>query len=52
MAKEANVKLASKGLFADGLGEAGSGADRYDQMLISNTTTIVEGLGGTLTPAP
>lgn len=52
VAKEANVKLASKGLFADGLGEAGSGADRYDQMLISNTTTIVEGLGGTLTPAP
>ena len=52
VAKEANVKLASKGLFADGLGEAGSGGDRYDQMLISNTTTIVEGLGGTLTPAP
>ncbi|MCY7405914.1 MAG: zinc ABC transporter substrate-binding protein, partial [Alkalinema sp. CAN_BIN05] len=52
VAKEANVKLASKGLFADGLGEAGSGADRYDQMLIRNTTTIVEGLGGTLTPAP
>jgi len=52
VAKEANVKLASKGLFADGLGEEGSGADRYDQMLIANTTTIVEGLGGTLTPAP
>ena len=52
VAKEANVKLASKSLFADGLGEAGSGADRYDKMLISNTTTIVEGLGGTLTPVP
>jgi len=52
VAKEANVKLATKGLFADGLGEAGSGADRYDQMLITNTTTIVEGLGGKLTPAP
>ena len=52
VAKEANVKLASKSLFADGLGEPGSRADRYDKMLISNTTTIVEGLGGTLTPAP
>jgi manganese/iron transport system substrate-binding protein len=52
VAKEANVKLASKSLFTDGLGEAGSGADHYGQMLIANTTTIVEGLGGTLTPAP
>ena len=52
VAKEANVKLSSKSLFADGLGEAGSGAESYEKMLVSNTTTIVEGLGGTLTPAP
>ncbi len=52
VAKEASVKLASKSLFADGLGEAGSGAESYEKMLVSNTTTIVEGLGGTLTPAP
>ncbi len=52
VAKEAGVKLASKALFADGLGESGSGADRYDQMLISNTTTIVEGLGGKVSASP
>jgi manganese/iron transport system substrate-binding protein len=50
VAKEANVKLAERGLFADGLGETGTEADTYQKMLIANTQTIVEGLGGKFTP--
>ncbi len=52
VSKEANVKLSSKSLFADGLGEKGSGAETYEQMLVANTTTIVEGLGGKVPPSP
>ncbi len=52
VSKEANVKLSSKSLFADGLGEKGSGAETYEQMLVANTNAIVEGLGGKVTPAP
>jgi hypothetical protein len=50
VAKEANVQVSQKELFADGLGEAGSGAETYQQMLIANTQAIVEGLGGKFTP--
>ncbi|MBW4621226.1 MAG: zinc ABC transporter substrate-binding protein [Cyanosarcina radialis HA8281-LM2] len=50
VAKEANVKLADRGLFADGLGETGTEGDTYQKMLIANTQTIVEGLGGKFTP--
>ena len=50
VAKEANVKVSDRGLFADGLGEKGSEADTYEKMLIANTRTIVEGLGGKYTP--
>ncbi len=50
VAKEANVKVASQELFADGLGGAGTPADTYPKMLIANTQTIVEGLGGKFTP--
>jgi manganese/iron transport system substrate-binding protein len=32
------------------LGEAGSPGGTYQKMLISNTKTIVEGLGGKYTP--
>ncbi len=46
VAKEANVKLSDRELFADGLGEAGSEGDTYANMLISNTRAIVQGLGG------
>jgi manganese/iron transport system substrate-binding protein len=46
VAQDAKVKLAESELFADGLGASGSGAETYEQMLISNTTTIVVGLGG------
>jgi manganese/iron transport system substrate-binding protein len=50
VAREANVSVSQRRLFADGLGEPGSGAETYDKMLIANTRTIVEGLGGTYTP--
>jgi manganese/iron transport system substrate-binding protein len=46
VAKEANVKLSKRELFADGLGEAGSEGDAYIKMLVANTRAIVEGLGG------
>lgn len=52
VAKEANVKVSKRELFADGLGEKGSEADTYEKMLIANTQTIVEGLGGKYTPFP
>jgi manganese/iron transport system substrate-binding protein len=50
VAKEANVKVAAQGMFADGLGEKGSPAETYQTFFITNTKTIVEGLGGTYTP--
>lgn len=50
VAKEANVKVSPRELFADGLGEPGSEADTYPKMMIANTRTIVEGLGGKYTP--
>lgn len=49
VAKEANVKVSQRKLYADGLGEEGSEADTYQKMLIANTQTIVEGLGGQYT---
>ncbi|MGV0026823.1 metal ABC transporter solute-binding protein, Zn/Mn family [Phormidesmis priestleyi] len=50
VAKEANVKLSDREIYADGLGEAGSAGDTYQKMLTANTQTIVEGLGGKFTP--
>jgi manganese/iron transport system substrate-binding protein len=49
VAKDAQVKISSRTLFADGLGELGSEGDTYQKMLIANTQAIVEGLGGTYT---
>jgi manganese/iron transport system substrate-binding protein len=46
VAKEAKVKVADEELFADGLGEKGSEGETYQKMLIANTRTIVQGLGG------
>ncbi len=46
VAKEANVKLSERELFADGLGDAGTEGDTYPKMLIANTKAIVLGLGG------
>ncbi|EAZ94285.1 metal ABC transporter solute-binding protein, Zn/Mn family [Crocosphaera chwakensis] len=50
VAKEANVKVAQQQLYTDGLGETGTSGDSYQKMLISNTQTIVIGLGGTYQP--
>jgi manganese/iron transport system substrate-binding protein len=49
VAKEANVKVSERELYADGLGSKGSEAETYAGMLIANTRTIVEGLGGKYT---
>lgn len=50
VAKEANVKVSDRELFTDGLGAKGSEGETYAGMLIANTHTIVEGLGGKYTP--
>lgn len=50
VAKNANVKVSDRELYADSLGENGSEADSYQKMLIANTQSIVEGLGGKYTP--
>jgi manganese/iron transport system substrate-binding protein len=50
VAAEAGVKVADRPIVADGLGESGSAADSYAKMLVANTQTIVEGLGGRVTP--
>ncbi|MBR8827894.1 MAG: zinc ABC transporter substrate-binding protein [Gomphosphaeria aponina SAG 52.96 = DSM 107014] len=49
VAREANVKVSERELYADGLGEKGADGDSYQKMLIANTQTIVEGLGGSFT---
>lgn len=50
VAKEAKVKISQRPLYSDSLGEPGSEGDRYQKMLVANTRTIVEGLGGKYTP--
>jgi len=46
VAREANVKVSNREVFADSLGEPGTEGETYQGMLIANTRTIVEGLGG------
>ncbi|MDV2991204.1 MAG: Manganese ABC transporter substrate-binding lipoprotein [Chroococcidiopsis sp. SAG 2025] len=46
VAREANVKVAERKLYADSLGEPGTDGDTYPKMLVANTRTIVEGLEG------
>jgi manganese/iron transport system substrate-binding protein len=50
VANESKVNLSQRELFSDSLGEPGSEGDTYPKMLIANTQTIVEGLGGKFTP--
>ncbi len=50
VAREANVQVSERELYADGLGEEGTDGDTYQKMLIANTKTIVEGLGGNYQP--
>jgi len=47
VATEADVKISQRKLYSEGLGEPGGEADTYQKMMIANTRTIVEGLGGT-----
>lgn len=46
VAEEAGVKIASRELYSDSLGPAGSEGDSYVKMLAANTKAIVEALGG------
>ncbi|NJK35041.1 MAG: zinc ABC transporter substrate-binding protein [Oscillatoriales cyanobacterium SM2_2_1] len=52
IAQDARVALASTPLFPEGAGAQGSGAETYLDSLRVNTTAIVTGLGGQLTPFP
>ncbi len=46
VAQEAEVKLAPNALYSDSIGAKGSEGDSYINILVSNTRTIVEALGG------
>ncbi|MBE9190174.1 zinc ABC transporter substrate-binding protein [Gloeocapsopsis crepidinum LEGE 06123] len=52
VAAEAGVELATQPLYSDSIGPPGSNADSYIKMIIANTRTIVEALGGNYTPFP
>ncbi|MDB9538818.1 zinc ABC transporter substrate-binding protein [Anabaenopsis tanganyikae CS-531] len=43
----ANVRVSQRQLYTYGLGEPGGEADNYQKLMVANTRTIVEGLGGT-----
>lgn len=49
VAQEARVKLAPQELYSDSIGPAGSEGDSYPKMLVANTKSIVESLGGKYT---
>jgi ABC-type Zn uptake system ZnuABC Zn-binding protein ZnuA len=44
---ETNVRLSRRKLYTYGLSEPGTEADTYQKLMVANTRTIVEGLGGT-----
>jgi manganese/iron transport system substrate-binding protein len=50
VAEEAGVSVAPQALYSDSIGAPGSGADSYIQMMVTNTRTIVEALGGQYQP--
>jgi manganese/iron transport system substrate-binding protein len=50
IAREAKVNVSAQELYVDGLGEASSPGSTYQKMLVTNTKTIVTGLGGKYTP--
>ncbi len=47
VAKNAEVRISKRELYTDGIGEPGSEGESYQKMMVANTRTIVEGLGGT-----
>ncbi|WP_231516848.1 metal ABC transporter solute-binding protein, Zn/Mn family [Planktothrix paucivesiculata] len=50
VAEESGVKLAPEQLYSDSIGAPGSEGETYIKMLVKNTKTIVEALGGKSTP--
>lgn len=50
VAAEAGVNLAPRELYSDSIGAPGGEGDSYIKMIVSNTRTIVESLGGKYTP--
>ena len=50
VAEEADVTLAPTELYSDSLGAPGSGGETYVDMMVSNTESIVESLGGRIQP--
>lgn len=46
VAQEAQVKLAPKPLYSDSIGAPGSDGDSYINMMVANTRSIVQNLGG------
>ncbi|MEL6383383.1 MAG: zinc ABC transporter substrate-binding protein [Cyanobacteria bacterium J06626_18] len=50
VAEEAGVQLAATELYSDSLGSPGSKGATYVTMMVSNTQTIVENLGGRYSP--
>ncbi len=50
VARAAQVQISAQEIYADGLGEISSPGGTYQKMLISNTKSIVEGLGGKYIP--
>ncbi len=47
VSRETDIAVSEEPIYADGLGEAGTPAASYQGMLVANTCTIVNGLGGT-----
>ncbi|NMG07159.1 zinc ABC transporter substrate-binding protein [Brasilonema sp. UFV-L1] len=45
--KNTKTKVSQRKLFANSLGAPGTEGDTYQKMMVANTRTIVEGLGGT-----
>lgn len=50
LAREANVAIAQPELMTDSIAQPGTEGDTYPELLIANTQTIVENLGGSYTP--
>jgi manganese/iron transport system substrate-binding protein len=50
VAQAAKVKVSAQEIYADGLGEVSGSGGTYQKILIANTKSIVEGLGGKYTP--
>lgn len=47
VSQNTKAKVSQRKLFVNNLGAPGSEADTYQKMMVANTRTIVEGLGGT-----